>query len=270
MDPSKESSSETTPTPVSASIGHVSVKAPEFYIKSPEAWFRRMDSQFVLAHISSSKTKFHHIMAALPEDIAMNLILSDNEDYEELKKAVLTSLKANKYDLIEKALSSIELADRKPSQILIEIKRRFADIGLTPDDAIIKSRLLKALPPQAQTALVGHDSVSVEQYAQIADSIMAVASFSQVPSGFIGAVKNEHTNGRDNYNQQSQRRDFSNAIRPFYPGQRPKLCNGHIFYGRNARTCRHWCHWPNKPSKILEANEKTPAHSRNNSPSRGN
>jgi len=266
-DPAEKTTSSSVPEVVS--VGHVSVKAPEFYVKSPEAWFRRMESQFVLANISNARTKFHHIMAALPEDIAMNLVLDDSENYEDLKKSVLSSLKANKHELIERALSSIDLNDRRPSQVLVEIKRRFSEIGLTPDETIIKSRLLKALPPQAQTALVGHDTASVEQYAQIADSIMAVvSSHPPTPSNFIGAVSEEHSNHRDS--REFKRRSFTSNLKPFYEGQRPKLCNAHIFFGRYANSCRPWCHWPDKPKKILKSNEKTPANSRNSSPARVN
>lgn len=226
-------------------VDHVSVKAPAFYTKSPEAWFRRMESQFVLANITNSKTKYHHIMSALPEDIAMNIITDDGEDYDALKDAVLKSLRANKHELIEKALSSIELEDRRPSQLLIEIKRRFAEIGLTPDDTIIKSRLLKAMPPSVRTALVGHAEVSVDQYAQIADSIMAVASFRPEPTNYLAAVSQEDRresarsyDRREPTRYSDRRSTFSSSVKPFYDGQRPKMCNAHIFFGRHANSCR--------------------------------
>ena len=61
------------------------------------------------------------------------------------------------------------------TQFVSEVKRRFSDIGVTADDDIVKSRLLKALPAHLRSALVGHDSVSLDQNAKIEDSMLTVS-----------------------------------------------------------------------------------------------
>ena len=61
---------------------------------------------------------------------------------------MVDSLKANHHQLIEKALSAVELGDKRPAQLVVEIKKRFADIRITPDQAIIKSRFY---PPNLRT-----------------------------------------------------------------------------------------------------------------------
>jgi len=264
MNEDKTSSSEVP-------ISHVSIKTLPFYKKNPDVWFRQMESQFHLAKITSTDTKFHHILAALPEEIAANLPLSDGMGYEDLKKAVLDSLKANKHQLIEQALSAVELGDKRPTQLAVEIKRQFAEIGLTPDETIIKSRILSALPPNIRSALVGHDSSSLEDYVKIADSMLAVAT--PMPSNFnIGAVQsnnNYHQNRNVNsFNRQQDqgRQSYHSNIRPFHRDQRPRICNAHIFYASFARTCRPWCRWPDKPKTLLKNGEKTPNQSRSSSP----
>jgi len=120
----------------SSSIHHVAVKPPIFYKKSPETWFRQMEAQFTLANITKTETKFCHVVSALPEDIACGVLTDECKTYEDIKGAVLTHLKANKHQLIEQALSTMDLGDMRPSQFVAEIKRRFRDIGLTADDAI--------------------------------------------------------------------------------------------------------------------------------------
>ena len=70
---------------------------------------------------------FHHILAALPEYNASTISLNEALYYDALKKAVLHSLKANHPQLIEEALSTVELGDTRPTQLVIEIKRWFAD-----------------------------------------------------------------------------------------------------------------------------------------------
>ena len=100
-------------------------------------------------------------MAVLPEAIASKVI--DNAStYETLKEAILDNLKSNKHELINQALSAMTLGDKRPSQLVTEIKRRFEDIGLAVNDDIVKSRLLSALPANLRSALVGHDDCTLE------------------------------------------------------------------------------------------------------------
>ena len=54
-------------------VGRVSVKPPVFYRSNLGVGFRQMESQFVLAGITNDETKFHHILAAVPENVATNL-----------------------------------------------------------------------------------------------------------------------------------------------------------------------------------------------------
>ena len=56
-------------------VSHVSVKPSIFYERSPQAWFKQMESQFALANVKKSETKYHHVLAALPKDIAINIDL---------------------------------------------------------------------------------------------------------------------------------------------------------------------------------------------------
>jgi len=283
-DPTKETSPVEESSSLSASMSHVSLKPPPFYHKSPSTWFRQMESQFHLSKITNTATKFHHVLAALPEQIACDVPLDGiDEDYSALKKAVIDSLSANKHELIDQALSAVPLGDKRPTAYVNELKRKFAEVGLAPEDAIIRSRLLSALPANIRAALVGHDKESLESFARIADSMMAVAGIQNTPYhvGHVGADNrfrgdpgNNAYNANSSYNGNNGNNAYnaSNAnnrrtgYRPFYRDQRPKVCNAHIFYGERARTCRHWCRWPNKPQHILQRGEKTPAQSRSNSP----
>ena len=93
-----------------ATVGGVAVKAPPFYRKSPEAWFRQMESQFALAAVTKSDTKFHHVLAALPEDIVSNIDLDTPAEYEWLKEKIIKSLRANKHQLIEELCPQLSMA----------------------------------------------------------------------------------------------------------------------------------------------------------------
>ena len=96
---------------VHTSVAAFSIKPPPFYKNCPESWFRRMESQFVISGITSKQTKFHHVMASLPEEVAKLIPLHIVEDYDAIKSAVMENLRASKYQLIEEALSKLELGD---------------------------------------------------------------------------------------------------------------------------------------------------------------
>ncbi len=272
-------SSEST-EPSQPTISHMTIKAPPLYTKSPGTWFKQLESQFALAGITRSETKYHHVMAALPESIASEVI-DLATTYEALKDAVLNNLKGNKHELIGQALSTMTLGDKRPSQLVHEIKRRFEDIGLAVDDAIVKSRLLSALPTNLRSALVGHDNCSLDQYAKIADSMLAVASnespfinVNHVGSSDMATLERQDFRGRFRHNnpQNSQmtRREPQNRYtpRPFYAEQRPKICNAHIYYADRARSCRHWCQWPGNRGRMVGDGQPTPRQSRHNSPTK--
>ena len=137
------------------------------------------------------------------------------------------------------------------------------------DDNIIKSRLLIALPTSLRSALVGHEDANVEQYAKIADSMMAVAA-SASPFKTVNTVRQGDFKGRRDFNPVNNAADKSFAPRPFYDGQRPKICNSHIFFGEHARSCRRWCKWPGRRPRIVGMGEKTPFPSRPSTPFRTN
>jgi len=294
-----DSSPETvvsSPAPKIVPMSHVAVKNIPFSTKHPETWFRQMESQFHLARVSSKITKYHHVVAALPEEVIYDIPSDMGEDYDELKSKIIESLKGNKHQLIKEALGSVSLEGKRPTQVINEIKRRFADVNITPDEALIKSRLLTALPQNIHAALVGHDNEPLDNYAKIADSMLAVAgsnpysieaasassnlqgsssevnfiqkgSFSsyndrQNPNNYI---RNNATNYNRNFDNR-QPRQYLSSVRPFHKDQRQRICNAHIFYAERAKTCRPWCKWPSKNQRILRGFEKTPAQSRDSSP----
>jgi len=254
------SSSET-----SQSVSHVAVKPPTFYRKAPETWLTQMESQFALAHVTNPETKKHHIIAALPEDIACDVLSSNIDTYENLKKAIIEHLKASRHELIQRAMAEIDLGDKKPTQVVAEMKRRFTEIGLRAEDDIIKSRLLTALPQSLRSALVGHDTQPLETYAKIADSMVAVAS----PSPFV-SLNYAQASQPSQYQRQSgnftQNQHSANKGRSPFQNMRPRICNAHIYYANNARTCRAWCKWPGRKPQVLSSNQKTPQQSRSSSP----
>ena len=76
------------------------------------------EGQFYLAKMTATTRKFHHA-----------LITDDVVKYKDPKQAVIRHFKAKSHELIERALSGMELEDKRPLQLVNEVKRRFAEIG---------------------------------------------------------------------------------------------------------------------------------------------
>ena len=59
--------------PVIASSA-VHMKLPTFWPDAAEVWFAQADAQFAIRNISSSKTKFYHAVAVLPQEVASQIL----------------------------------------------------------------------------------------------------------------------------------------------------------------------------------------------------
>ena len=70
-------------------INRVFVKIRPFYFKNMGSWIRQMDSQFVVEGITQSTTKYHHILATIPEDIVANVLTDEIVGKEDLNKPCL-------------------------------------------------------------------------------------------------------------------------------------------------------------------------------------
>ena len=60
-----------------------SLKLSTFWPDSAEVWFAQTDAQFDIRNITSSRSKFYHAVAALPQDVAgqvLDLIRSPPKD----------------------------------------------------------------------------------------------------------------------------------------------------------------------------------------------
>ena len=62
------------PPPPPAVVHTVSVKLPEFWTDHPLIWFTQAEAQFAVKKITASLTKFHYVVAALPQGVAAGVI----------------------------------------------------------------------------------------------------------------------------------------------------------------------------------------------------
>ena len=129
-------------------IAAVALKLPPFWSADPQVWFAQVESQFFTSKITNQDTKFHHIVASLPPEVAVDirdLIINKPPDhaYDALKTTLIRRTAASRMKRLQQLLSA-ELGDRKPSQLL----RRFEQLldGTSSDHPLIREVFLQRLP----------------------------------------------------------------------------------------------------------------------------
>ena len=90
-------------------------------------WFLQLESQFALRGISNQLTKFHHVVSALPENIAMDVIdiitNPTNNPYDSIKDTLIQRQTRSDEDRYRAVLHDIMLGDEKPTQLLRKLQR---------------------------------------------------------------------------------------------------------------------------------------------------
>ena len=185
------------------------MKPPPFYRTNQIVWFRREESQFVLAGITNDRNKFHHILAAISEDVAINL----TQVYPK-----------SKTELIKKALGTIFLDGPKTSVCFLRIQRKFSEFQLTTDNDVIKHRLMQAMPISTRFSLSANVDLPPDKFTKLAGTIYSYPrdNFQKNPNVYATQHSSSSSNARQ---PQPKPRDSTtdNSMQPFSPGQRPKI-----------------------------------------------
>ena len=152
-----------------SSVFATSVKVPQFYKENARFWFDGLESQFRLKKVSDDTTKFDHVMSALPEEVAMQVMPAiRSKRYEELKEALLNVYGLTEQQRALKLLSLPGLGDKKPSKLAAEI------IALVPeglDPGYLERQIfLNQLPTAVQQLMMTHKEVKdLYQLGRLAD-----------------------------------------------------------------------------------------------------
>lgn len=254
------------------SVSAVSVKVPPLYRNNPEAWFRTLESQFHLARITSEETKYHYLVAHLPEDISSMLITAATPRlYEPLKAAIAGMLQKSQQEKINEILATSDLGGDKPSIFVKKLNAKMSECGMASCPDMLKATLIRCLPSELRIALSGFQKETPEKLAEIADFMISYHN----TAGSVSAVQPQMSpmyQARLKEEPQHRQLQPPSSLAPFKPGQRPVVCRAHVYYGVRARTCRPWCRFPSAPGvrrpRILGNHETTPAQSRAGSPTR--
>lgn len=156
----------------------VSAKIPPFWEAYPELWFAQVEAQFVTAGITTDDTKFSHVIGNLDgkilnkvSEIVINPPATDK--YQTLKTNLLTAFAESDQQKSLKLLSEVELGDRKPSELLNDMKKL---AGNKVTDEFMRTLWSRCLP-NGVGAILSTSEANLEGLAKMADKIMEVGDF---------------------------------------------------------------------------------------------
>ena len=152
----------------------VALKLPVFWPDSCESWFINAESQFHLKNITASSTKFHHVVASLPQkeidnvvDIIRNPPAAD--PYSALKSRLLQTHSLTDYARCESIMSLPLSGDMLPSALLSRMR---ALLPIEHQECLfLRYAFLRQLPSDVRSHLVHDKTVDIAVLSQRADEI---------------------------------------------------------------------------------------------------
>lgn len=179
------------PSQPQPSVSSVSVRVPPFRRANVALWFCQLEAQFETSRISSDKTKYNTVVASIESSVltqVSDIVLNppDENLYVNLKTKILERFADSNQSRLKKVLNDLTLGDRKPSQLLREMRELAGD---SFSNEVLKSLWMQRLPTQMQVIL----SVSSEELntlAEMADKISDVSCFEICSSSSLDKLSN--------------------------------------------------------------------------------
>ena len=162
-------------------VAAVSLKLPPLWTADPLVWFAQIESQFATRRITSLRTKYEYVVASLTQNIAMEvrdilISLPANQPFSILKEKLLLRTTVSEQRKLQTLLTTVELGDRTPSQLLREMQGLLWESVQQIDQALIRELFLQRIPPSIGMILAstGPD-ISLYTQATLADKMMEVS-----------------------------------------------------------------------------------------------
>lgn len=269
--PEAETSTDNTTTPDSneTPLASVSLKLPPFWPHDPALWFCQVEAQFTTRGIKTQQTKYAYVVSSLQSEVAAevrDLLLTPPQvnPYDTIKKELIRRTSESEQKRLHQLLTSEELGDRKPSQLLRRMRQLLGDRTL--EVSILRQLFLQRLPVNAQLVLAStSESVDIDQLASIADKILevntpTVSSIATAPSvstvsemqqlrGLISELSAQVAALKTEVRQRSRSRGRTrnNSTNQQTVGDANSnlsgLCWYHQTYGSDAQRCRPPCNF---------------------------
>ncbi|XP_049313823.1 uncharacterized protein LOC125778731 [Bactrocera dorsalis] len=240
-------------------VAKVSIRIPPFWHAKPELWMAQVESQFIAAGITSDKTKYHTVVAAIESNVLAqisDIILNppNSELYTTLKNRIITQFADSEQKRVKKLLQEQELGDMRPSQLLREMRSL---AGSEINDNILKSIWMSRLPSNMRL-IISISNEPLDKVALLADKICEVSD-----TPHVHVVETPDTAARSQSSIEQQLAEITKEIASIKANinrrhrsrsrNRPPsrsdmqnnnsngLCWYHHKFGNDAKKCRNPC-----------------------------
>lgn len=152
-------------------INAVSIRLPDFWIKSPEVWFAKVESQFGTKNITQDQTKYDYVVGALDintADEVQSILINPpvSNKYDTLKTALIKTFGKSQAQKDAELLNLDGLGDKRPTALMRKIN------ALNDDPQTLKRALFRSnLPTDIRSILAGHNITNIDELAETADRI---------------------------------------------------------------------------------------------------
>lgn len=239
-------------------IARVSIKIPPLWRRNVKVWRLQVEAQFANSPVTQELTKYNYVLASLDGDVAE--LISDfllkplsNSPYTDLMNRLQAEFEISEGRKVSRLLTELELGDRKPSQLLREMRSL---AGSQVQDDFLKTMFLQRLPVHIQ-AILASSSDPLDNLAVMADKVFELSP-SQYTVNAIGPAEvstdrfdrleaqiaqltsavealNRPNRSRSRDRNASRARSRSNTPKP--SSGDPSICRFHQRYGSQARKC---------------------------------
>jgi hypothetical protein len=168
-----------------------------------------------------------------------------------LKDAVRSLIEVSKAEIFDSLMRDTPLVG-KPSVWIRNLQNQVEGLNISED--MLRHKVLQSLPQTIRIAIASTPDLSLTQIGKLTDELIAYGK----SDASINAVEQDRSrprgrNDRDHRDRRQENRSASPAgratyssLRPFHEDQRPRVCRAHVWFGNRAKTCTHFCEWPNK------------------------
>lgn len=250
-----------------------SIKLPPFWVHSPATWFIQAEAQFSISRVTLDVTKYNHVIANLPQDIAESIMdqLSNPpkiDMYENIKKTLISRHSLSIEKRISKLISGEEMGDKKPSDFFRSLIALAGSSGTVGKDLIIKL-WYNRIPNLINIALIPIKNMDFDHILETADQIWEASQVSgnisslmstesKIENTRIIKLENEIHELKNmisnlNFNSQSRSRsrtpyrgrrfNRSRSSNDRSQNRQHKFCWYHFKFGNSARTCIAPCEY---------------------------
>lgn len=267
---------------------------PTFMKDRPDIWFFLIESEFTASRIRSDDVKYNATLRALDADTLQQItdIISAPpivDKYGTLKEVIIKRTAESRQKQMHRLLNDLVLGDKKPSQLLREMKDLAAN---SINDEMLHNLWVSRLPPSIRPLLLISEFLNLTALAEMADRLMETVTLNSNINAIAQpvAAMSHATHPRIqpvNSTTELQLREIQNAIsfiikeldevkklqiqqsqkpqyqhqsrprsqnrdRPRSPSSEGGVCFYHRQYGHDARRCLLPCSY--KPSDNNQGN----------------